>query len=359
MRGNTIGKVFRLTTFGESHGAYIGGVIDGCPSGLTINTQEIIDDLRRRKPEALPGATKRHEEDIVNFLSGHANMQTTGQPIAFIIANEAHQPQDYEALRDVYRPSHADYAWEKKFGIHDYRGGGRASARETVARVVGGSIAKVLLSEQNIAVTAWVEQIGNIAMKKSTSIPRRTEIYGHVLRCPDYQAADKMAELIACVEKEGDTLGGVAAVGITGVPPGWGEPVFDKLHAELGKALLSIPSVKGVAFGSGFEGVAMRGSEHNDLFVIKEDKVSTQTNYSGGIQGGVSNGEDIFIRIAFKPISSIAQPQKSIDKSMNTVDIDLSSGRHDVCVVPRALPIVEAMISLVLADMFLRNKSVT
>jgi chorismate synthase len=225
--------------------------------------------------------------------------------------------------------------------------------------VVGGSIAKELLSGQNIAVTAWVEQIGNVTMKKRTTIPKRTEVYGHLLRCPDYQAADKMVDLIASVKKEGDTLGGVVAVGIKGVPPGWGEPVFDKLHAAFGQALLSIPSVKGVAFGSGFDGVAMRGSEHNDPFIIKENKISTQTNYSGGIQGGLSNGEDIYIRIAFKPVSSIAKQQKSVDKSMNTVDVDLSSGRHDVCVVPRVLPIVEAMISLVLADMYLRNKSVT
>ncbi|PZR21871.1 MAG: chorismate synthase [Flavobacterium psychrophilum] len=344
MAGNTFGNKFRLTTFGESHGTAIGGVIDGCPSGVIIDFEKIQKELDRRRPGQSAIVTQRKEADVVEFLSGIFEGKTTGTPIGFIVKNTNQKTGDYDHLKDVYRPSHADYVYDKKYGIRDHRGGGRSSARETISRVVGGAIAKQLMPE--IEINAFVSSVGDIFIDKPYQALDFSLTETNDVRCPDLATAQKMEEYIRQVRKEGDTVGGTITCVIKNVPAGLGEPVFDKLHAELGKAMLSINAVKGFEYGSGFCGAKMRGSEHNDLF---NPDGSTKSNLSGGIQGGISNGMDIYFRVAFKPVATIMQSQQTIDKDGNIVEMD-GRGRHDPCVVPRAVPIVEAMAALVLAN---------
>lgn len=351
MSGNTFGTIYKLTTFGESHGEAIGGVIDGCPAGLEVDFEAIQHELDRRRPGQSAIVTQRKESDTVQFLSGIFEAKTTGTPIGFIIPNEDHKSADYNHIKDVYRPSHADYTYDKKYGIRDYRGGGRSSARETACRVVGGAIAKQLLSD--ISINAFVSSVGDIFIDKPYQALDLSLTDSNDVRCPDSATAEKMETYIKAIRKAGDTVGGTITCVIKGVPAGWGEPVFDKLHAELGKAMLSINAVKGFEFGSGFCGSRMKGSEHNDLF---NSDGTTKSNLSGGIQGGISNGMDIYFRVAFKPVATIIQEQKTINSSQEEV-IMQGRGRHDACVVPRAVPIVEAMAAIVLADFQLRNKS--
>lgn len=350
MAGNTFGDLFKLTTFGESHGEALGGIIDGCPSGLKLNFQNIQNELNRRKPGQSAIVTQRKEPDEVIFLSGIFKGITTGTPIGFILPNKNQKSTDYEHINNKYRPSHSDFTYEKKYGIRDYRGGGRSSARETSCRVVAGAIAKQLLKEINII--AYVSSVGNISLKKQYHDLDLNNIEKTSIRCPDIELANKMIKLIKQVRKEGDTIGGIITCIIKNVPIGLGEPVFNKLHAELGKAMLSINAVKGFEYGSGFSGTEMKGSMHNDIFISNN---STKTNYSGGIQGGISNGMDIYFRVAFKPVATIMRPQMSIDNNGNTVIIE-GKGRHDPCVVPRAVPIVEAMASIVLINYLLYNR---
>jgi len=347
MAGNTFGKIFRLTTFGESHGTAIGGVIDGCPSGLEIDFEAIQKELDRRRPGQSAIVTQRKESDTVEFLSGIFEGKTTGVPIGFIVPNSDQKPGDYSHIKDVYRPSHADYTYDKKYGVRDYRGGGRSSARETISRVVGGAIAKQLMPE--IKINAFVSSVGDIFIDKPYQALDFSLTETNDVRCPDSATAVKMEEYIKQIRKEGDTVGGTITCVIQNVPAGLGEPVFDKLHAELGKAMLSINAVKGFEYGSGFCGAKMKGSEHNDLF---NPDGSTKSNLSGGIQGGISNGMDIYFRVAFKPVATIMQSQLTIDKEGNMVEMQ-GRGRHDPCVVPRAVPIVEAMAALVLLDFYL------
>jgi chorismate synthase len=355
MAGNTFGRNFSLTTFGESHGEALGGIIDGCPAGLKIDMVFIQSELDRRRPGQSKIVTQRKEGDKVEFLSGIFEGKTTGTPIGFIIRNENQRSKDYDHNIDVYRPSHADYTYDAKYGIRDHRGGGRASARETVSRVVGGAIAKLLLGNK-IKIAAYTSQVGDIAVQKNYKTLDLAKVDSNAVRCPDKGIAEKMIKKIEQVRKAGDTIGGIISCVITGVPEGWGEPVFDKLHAELGKAMLSINAVKGFEFGSGFDGVQMNGSEHNDIFYMNKGKVSTRTNHSGGIQGGISNGEDIYFRVAFKPVATIMQKQPTINSKKKAAEIS-GKGRHDPCVLPRAVPIVEAMAALVLADHLLRHRS--
>ncbi len=350
MAGNSFGNLFKLTSFGESHGKAIGGVIDGCPSGLELNLEAIQDELNRRKPGQSEIVTQRKEPDTVNFLSGIFEGQTTGTPIGFIIENANQKSKDYSHIKDAYRPSHADYTYDKKYGIRDYRGGGRSSARETACRVVAGAIAKQLLKD--IKINAFTSSVGDIFINKPYQDLDFSKIEDNAVRCPDEATSEKMINRIKEIKKQGDTIGGTVTCVLQNVPVGLGEPVFDKLHAELGKAMLSINAVKGFEYGSGFCGVTMKGSEHNDLF--NEDG-TTKTNLSGGIQGGISNGMDIYFRVAFKPVATIMQKQKTLDKNSNIVVMQ-GKGRHDPCVVPRAVPIVEAMAALVLADYWLLNK---
>ena len=350
MAGNSFGTIFKLITFGESHGPAIGGIIDGCPAGLSLDFEAINTEMQRRKPGQSAIVTQRKEEDDVKFLSGIFEGKTTGTPIGFIIENTDQKSKDYSHIKDVYRPSHADYTYDKKYGIRDYRGGGRSSARETACRVLAGAIAKQLL--QNIKITAYVSSVGEMELKKQYSEVDFSEIEKNPVRCPDAEMASKMEDFIKSIRKEGDTVGGTVTCVIQNVPVGLGEPVFDKLHAELGKAMLSINAVKGFEYGSGFAGTSMKGSEHNDAF--NEDG-STKTNHSGGIQGGISNGEDIYFKVAFKPVATIMQKQQTID-SKGDKTVAEGKGRHDPCVVPRAVPIVEAMAALVLADFYLLNK---
>ena len=350
MAGNSFGKIFKLTTFGESHGPAIGGIIEGCPAGLSLDFETINAEMQRRKPGQSAIVTQRKEEDEVKFLSGIFEGKTTGTPIGFTIENTDQKSKDYSHIKDVYRPSHADYTYDKKYGIRDYRGGGRSSARETACRVVAGAIAKQML--QHIKITAFVSSVGEIELKKNYSEVDFSEIEKNPVRCPDAEMASKMESYIKSIRKEGDTVGGTVTCVIQNVPIGLGEPVFDKLHAELGKAMLSINAVKGFEYGSGFSGTKMKGSQHNDQF--KKDG-STKTNHSGGIQGGISNGEDIYFKVAFKPVATIMQKQETID-SKGDKAVAEGKGRHDPCVVPRAVPIVEAMGALVLADFYLLNK---
>lgn len=354
MAGNTFGKIFTLTSFGESHGEALGGVIDGCPAGLTIDFDFIQQELDRRRPGQSKIVTQRKEGDKVEFLSGIFEGKTTGVPIGFIIRNENQRSHDYDHIKDVYRPSHADYTYSEKYGHRDYRGGGRSSARETVSRVVAGAIAKLYLRKFNIEVTAFVSQVGDISMPVDNDANYSSDsIEANIVRCPDPAFADKMIALIEGIRKQGDTIGGVVNCFIKNVPAGIGEPVFDKLHADLGKAMLSINAAKGFEYGSGFEGVRMKGSEHNDAIVKSQNKIHTLTNFSGGIQGGISNGEDIYFKVAFKPVATIMQKQKSIDAHGNEVEV-MGKGRHDPCVVPRAVPIVEAMAAIVIMDHLMR-----
>jgi len=344
MAGNTYGTIFKLSTFGESHGKAIGGVIDGCPAGIELDLKAIQHDLDRRKPGQSAIVTQRKEPDEVEFFSGIFEGKTTGTPIGFAIHNTNQKSKDYSHIKDSYRPSHADYVYDEKYGIRDYRGGGRSSARETASRVVAGAIAKQFLNP--VQIHAYVSAVGTISFNADPSTVDLSQIESNPVRCPDQAKAAEMEAYIKQIRKEGDTVGGIVTCVIKNVAVGLGEPVFDKLHAELGKAMLSINAVKGFEYGSGFEGTTMKGSAHNDLF---NTDGSTKTNRSGGIQGGISNGMDIYFRGAFKPVATIMQSQETITSKGDTVAMQ-GKGRHDPCVVPRAVPIVEAMAALVLAD---------
>jgi chorismate synthase len=352
---NTFGKIFRLTSFGESHGRGIGGIIDGCPAGVELDMDLIQKDLARRKPGQSKITTQRKEADQVEFLSGIFEGKTQGTPIAFIIWNKDQHSNDYNNLKDVYRPSHADYTYQQKYGTRDHRGGGRSSARETIARVVAGAIAKQILAVKGITIQAFVSQVGEVKMEKSYTETDLTKTDDNIVRCPDEEAAVKMIERIEKAGKNHDTVGGTVTCVAKGIPAGWGEPVFNKLHADLGFAMLGINAVKGFEYGSGFAGTKLSGSEHNDIFIHTKEGIRTKTNNSGGIQGGISNGEDIYFNVAFKPIATLLKEQQTVDKNSNEVTIN-PKGRHDPCVLPRAVPIVEAMAALVLADHFLLSK---
>jgi chorismate synthase len=347
---NTFGKLFTLTTFGESHGEAIGGIIDGCPSGIELNLEAIQKELNRRKPGQSKIVTQRKEPDEVQFLSGIFEGKTTGTSIGFIIKNEHQRSKDYSHIKDAYRPSHADYTYDKKYGSRDYRGGGRTSARETANWVVGGAVAKQVISA--IKINAYTSSVGDLFLEKPYQDLDFSKIEDNIVRCPDKLVAEKMISKIDKIRKQGDTIGGTVTCVIQNVPIGLGEPIFDKLHAQLGKAMLSINAVKGFEYGSGFCGAKMKGSEHNDIF---NSDGSTKTNLSGGIQGGISNGMDIYFRVAFKPVATIMQKQRTINKDGNIVEMQ-GKGRHDPCVVPRAVPIVEAMAAMVLADFILLHK---
>lgn len=351
MAGNTFGKLFKLTTFGESHGEALGGIIDGCPAGIELNFEAIQHEMQRRKPGQSSIVTQRKEADEVQFLSGIFEGKTTGTPIGFIIPNTNQKSEDYSHIKDSYRPSHADYVYEKKYGIRDYRGGGRSSARETASRVVGGAVAKQIIPE--IRINAFVSSVGEIFIDKPYQDLDFSLTESTAVRCPDLATAEKMETYIKEIKKQGDTVGGTVTCIIQNVPLGLGEPVFDKLHAELGKAMLSINAVKGFELGSGFCGARMKGSDHNDLY---NTDGTTKTNLSGGIQGGISNGMDIYFRVAFKPVATLIQKQEVLTKTGELIE-QQGKGRHDPCVVPRAVPIVEAMAALVVADYVLLNKA--
>ena len=350
MAGNSFGKLFKLTTFGESRGKAIGGIIDGCPAGLKLNFEAIQDEMERRKPGQSQIVTQRKEPDTVEFYSGIFEGETTGTPIGFVIHNTNQKSKDYSHIKDVYRPSHADYTYDKKYGVRDYRGGGRSSARETACRVVAGAIAKQLL--KGLKINAFTSSVGDIFIEKPYQELDFNKIESNAIRCPDETKAEEMIAKVKAIKKEGDTIGGTITCVIQNVPAGLGEPVFDKLHAELGKAMLSINAVKGFEYGSGFCGAKMKGSDHNDLF---NTDGSTKTNLSGGVQGGISNGMDIYFRVAFKPVATVLQKQSTINNSGETVEMQ-GKGRHDPCVVPRAVPIVEAMAALVMADYLLLRR---
>lgn len=351
MSGNTFGTLFKVSTFGESHGPAIGGVIDGCPAGIELDLEAIQKDLDRRKPGQSAIVTQRKEPDEVTFFSGLFEGKTTGTPIGFAIHNTNQKSKDYSHIQDTYRPSHADYVYDEKYGIRDYRGGGRSSARETASRVVAGAIAKQFLAP--VTLNAYVSAVGSLSLDTHPSEVDVSFIEKNPVRCPDPKMAEAMETYIKQIRKEGDTVGGVVSCVIKNVPVGLGEPAFDKLHAELGKAMLSINAVKGFEYGSGFAGTQMKGSEHNDLF---NTDGTTQTNRSGGIQGGISNGMDIYFNVAFKPVATIMQNQETINSKGEAVAMQ-GKGRHDPCVVPRAVPIVEAMAALVLADFSLLKRT--
>ena len=351
MSGNTFGNLFKVSTFGESHGPAIGGVIDGCPAGIELDLEAIQKDLDRRKPGQSAIVTQRKEPDEVTFFSGLFEGKTTGTPIGFAIHNTNQKSKDYSHIQDTYRPSHADYVYDEKYGIRDYRGGGRSSARETASRVVAGAIAKQFLAP--VTLNAYVSAVGSLSLDTHPSEVDVSIIEKNPVRCPDPKMAEAMETYIKQIRKEGDTVGGVVSCIIKNVPVGLGEPAFDKLHAELGKAMLSINAVKGFEYGSGFAGTQMKGSEHNDLF---NTDGTTQTNRSGGIQGGISNGMDIYFNVGFKPVATIMQNQETINSKGEAVAMQ-GKGRHDPCVVPRAVPIVEAMAALVLADFSLLKRT--
>lgn len=355
MAANTFGEIYRLTSFGESHGKAIGGIIDGCPPGIHLDMAFIQSELNRRRPGQSHLASPRQEADEIEFLSGFIDGITTGTPIAFAIWNSDQRSGDYNHLKDVYRPSHADYTYQKKYGVRDHRGGGRSSARETIARVVAGAIAKTFLKEKGISIQAYVSAIGDVEMPETLDVPDSTAVESSLVRCPDKATSELMQKLIEDFKAKGDTLGGVIKCHINGLPPGLGSPVFDKFHADLGKAMLSINAVKGFDYGSGFVGVKMPGSTQNDRFVTENGIVKTLSNNSGGIQGGITNGEAVYFRTAFKPVATIMQDQQTIDNAGNEAVIK-GKGRHDVCVVPRAVVIVEAMAALVTMDHYLRQK---
>lgn len=347
---NTFGKRFRLTTFGESHGAAIGGVIDGFPSGIAIDLDFIQAELDRRRPGQSLLTTARKEGDKVEILSGIFEGRSTGCPIGFIVRNENQHSSDYDNLRNLFRPSHADFTYQQKYGVRDHRGGGRSSARETISRVVGGAFAKLALQQWGIQVTAYTSQVGAIALEHPYTAYDFSEIEKNPVRCPDPAKAEEMAVLIQQVKGEGDTIGGIITGVVQGCPIGLGEPAFGKLHAELGASMLSINAVKGFEYGSGFSGACMRGSEHNDIFVpTPSGGITTKTNHSGGIQGGISNGQDIYFRVAFKPVATLLREQTTVDLDGNPTSVT-ARGRHDACVLPRAVPIVEAMAAMVILD---------
>lgn len=354
--GNTFGKIFSITTYGESHGPAIGVVIDGCPAGLTVDEALIAHEMERRRPGQSAIVTQRKEADAVEILSGVFENKTTGMPIHLMIRNADAKSSDYAHLSDTFRPSHADYTYEAKYGHRDYRGGGRSSARETAARVAAGCFATMLLKHFNINITAFVSQVGPIAIDPLSPTLDLTAIETNVVRCPDPAAAEAMEALIREVRKDGDTIGGRISCLITGLPAGLGEPVFDKLQADLAKAMMGIQAVKGFEYGSGFGAIGMRGSQHNDAFIKSGNKITTATNYSGGIQGGISNGMPIYFNVAFKPVATIVAPQSTVNTRGEETTV-AGKGRHDPCVVPRAVPIVEAMAALTLADHLLRHEA--
>jgi chorismate synthase len=358
MAGNTFGNLFKISTFGESHGKAVGVVIDGCPPNVTLDLDFIQHELDRRRPGQSNIVTQRKESDTVQILSGIFEGKSTGTPIAMLIPNEDQRSHDYSHIAEKFRPSHADFTYQEKYGHRDYRGGGRSSARETAARVAAGAVAKLFLQSVGIQVIGYVSQVGGLRLEGGYEALDLSQIESNDVRCPDVLMAEKMIALIKEVRKDGDTIGGVVSAVIQGCPVGLGEPAFDKLHAELGKAMLSINAAKGFEYGSGFDGVAMRGSQHNDVFFTDENgEVKTKTNHSGGIQGGISNGMDIYFRVAFKPVATIIPAQQSIDTKGNAIEV-VGKGRHDPCVVPRAVAIVEAMAALVLIDYFLLHKSI-
>ena len=348
MAGNSFGHLFRITTYGESHGPAIGVVIDGCPAGLSLSADMIQAELDRRKPGQSRLTTQRKEGDLVEILSGIFEGKTTGTPIALNIRNTDQNPKDYSHIRDRYRPSHADFVWDQKFSIRDYRGGGRSSARETAARVAAGAVAKQLLKHWNVGITAYVHRVKDIAVPENATLNLK-QIEDNHIRCPHGETARAMEALILETRKKGDTVGGSIRCLVTQVPAGWGEPVFGKLHAELGKAMLSINAVKAFALGSGFSGTLLYGSEHNDRFENANDRIQTTSNHSGGIQGGISNGMPIEMEVGFKPVATIMQDQETVNRAGEKTTVE-GKGRHDPCVLPRAVPIVEAMTALVLAD---------
>ncbi len=353
---STFGHLFRVTTFGESHGGAIGAVVDGCPPRLPLSVEEIQTDLDRRRPGQSRLTTQRREDDRAEILSGLFEGQTLGTPIAILIANQDARPKDYESSRDVYRPSHADYTYEARYGIRNWQGGGRASARETAARVAAGAIARKLLSSlHGIEVVGWVRSVADIEVELEPEKVTTSAVENTPVRCPDPETAARMIERIETVRKSGDSVGGVIEVVARDVPSGWGEPVFDKLEADLAHSLLSIPAAKGFEIGSGFAGTRMTGSTHNDPFYTEGDRIRTRTNFSGGVQGGITNGEPIIVRVAFKPTATIARPQETVDRQGRSTQL-VGRGRHDPCVLPRAVPICEAMVLLVLADHCLRSR---
>lgn len=353
MSGNSIGKLFTLTSFGESHGSAIGGVIDGCPSGIIVDIEFIQKELDRRRPGQSPFTTARKESDQIEILSGIFEGKTTGTSIGFIIRNKDQRSKDYSNISNKYRPSHADYTYQQKYGNRDYRGGGRSSAREHIARVVAGAFAKLVLQKYNITITAYTSQIGDIEINTCDF----SQIEKNPLRCPDTEALPAMTSLISQMQEEGDSIGGIVSCTISNVPIGLGEPVFDKLSARLAHAMMGINAAKGFEIGSGFKSAAMRGSEHNDVFYKKEGKIRTKTNNSGGIQGGISNGEEINFRLSFKPVATISSKQETVDKEGKETTISVQ-GRHDPCVVPRAIPVVEAMAAIVILDSILENNAI-
>lgn len=354
---NTFGNIFKLTTFGESHGPGIGGIIDGMPAGITVDLDFLQSELNRRRPGQSALTTDRKEADKVELLSGIFEGKTTGCPIGFLVRNENQHSNDYDNMRDVFRPSHADFTYQTKYGIRDHRGGGRTSARETIARVVGGAFAKMVLQQKGIRITAYTSQVGNIALSGNYHDYDFNEIERNPVRCPDAAKAIEMAQLIAEVKSQGDTIGGIISCVIKGCPIGLGEPVFGKLHAQLGAAMLSINAVKGFEYGEGFAGVTARGSEQNDLFQPDgKGGITTLTNHSGGIQGGLSNGQDIFFRVAFKPVATLLREQPTVNKQGQPTLLK-ARGRHDPCVLPRAVPIVEAMAAMVILDNYMLNNT--
>ena len=353
---NSFGNIFRLTTFGESHGPGVGGVIDGFPAGITIDMDFIQQELNRRRPGQSQLTTSRQEADKVEFLSGVFEGKSTGCPIGFIVWNKNQHSNDYENIRNLYRPSHADFTYTQKFGIRDHRGGGRSSARETISRVVGGALAKLALNQLGIRITAYTQQVGDIKLDKDYKEYNLNLIETNDVRCPDPVKAEEMATLIKEVKAEGDTIGGVISCVIQGCPVGLGQPAFGKLHAALGNAMLSINAVKGFAYGEGFDSMDLRGSQQNDVFYNHDGRIDTRTNHSGGIQGGISNGQDIYFRVAFKPVATLLMEQQTVDIEGNDTIVK-AKGRHDPCVLPRAVPIVEAMAAMTILDYYLINRT--
>lgn len=356
MSMNTFGRIFRLTTFGESHGEAIGGVVDGMPAGIEIDQDFIQQELNRRRPGQSKITTSRQEPDKVELLSGVFEGKSTGCPIGFIVRNTNQHSQDYENMRCLFRPSHADYTYQQKYGIRDHRGGGRSSARITISRCVAGALAKLVLRQQGISIQAYTSQVGNIALEHDYQHYDLSLTESNAVRCPDSEKAEEMEALISQVKREGDTIGGIITCVIKGCPVGLGEPEFNKLHAVLGHAMLSINAVKGFEYGEGFAGVTARGSEQNDIFQNKNGQITTATNHSGGIQGGISNGQDIYFRVAFKPVATILQEQETVDKEGNPTKLT-ARGRHDPCVLPRAVPVVEAMAAMTILDYILLKNS--
>lgn len=353
---NTFGNIFTVTTFGESHGAGVGGVVDGFPAGIDVDIDFIQHELDRRKPGQSNITTARKEGDVVEILSGVFEGKSTGCPIGFLVRNTNQHSKDYENVRNIFRPSHADYTYTQKYGLRDHRGGGRSSARETISRCVGGAFAKLALAQLGVSITAYTSQVGDISISRDYTKYDFAEIERNPVRCADADAAKRMEQLILDVKADGDTIGGTVTCVIKGCPIGLGEPAFDKLHAALGSAMLSINAVKGFEYGEGFSGLGQRGSEQNDIFYNDNGKINTRTNHSGGIQGGISNGQDIYFRVAFKPVATQLRVQPTVDKDGNETSIEVK-GRHDPCVLPRAVPVVEAMAAMVILDYYLINKT--